>query len=213
MAVRATLAWEERKAPARATGPRCRGDSPVLACPIDRRLRLCARVGTQHLFVVVRRRSCVVSGAWRSAALLPAAVLCVCARCVRRAGRRARAWCCPVAAAAAAAACALRLSRCRARVPWKVRARWLRGARAGCQGGVGLASCHSCGRGVASLLGRRACAPPVPVLEMSLMPPQVVGAVVAAVSPLCVVRAHGVAGGPRGTAARGAAAVLAWRWR
>ena len=54
----------KRKAPARATGPRCRGDDPVFACPIDRRLRLCARVGTQHLFVVVRRRSCVVSGAW-----------------------------------------------------------------------------------------------------------------------------------------------------
>ena len=80
----------------------------------------------------------------------------------------------PVAAAAAAAACALRLSRRRARVPWKVRARWLRGARAGCQGGVRLASCRSCGRGVASLLRRRACAPPVPVLEMSLTSPQVV---------------------------------------
>ena len=49
------------KLPARATGPRCRGDTPVFTCPIDRRLRLCARVGTQHLFVVVRRRSCVVS--------------------------------------------------------------------------------------------------------------------------------------------------------
>ena len=33
-------------------------------------------------------------------------------------------------------------------------------------------------------VGRRGCAPPVPVLEMSLMPPQVVGALVAAVSPL-----------------------------
>ena len=198
----------------RATGPRCRGGYPVLAFPIDRRLRLCARAGTQHLFVVVRRRSCVVSGDWSSAALFPAAVLCECARCARRAGRRARAWCCPVAAAAAAVACALRLSRCRrARVSWKVRARWLHGARAGCQGGVRLASCPSCGRGVASLLRRRACAPPVPVLETSLMPPQVVGAVAVAVSLLCVVRAHGVAGGPRGTAARGAAAVLAWRWR
>ena len=70
-----------RKPPARATGPRCRGGYQVFACPIDRRLRLCARVGTQHLFVVVRRRSCVVSGAWSSAALLPAAVLCE------------RAWC------------------------------------------------------------------------------------------------------------------------
>ena len=132
-----------------------------------------------------RRASSFVRGAWRSVALLPVAVLCVCARCVRRAGRRARAWCCPVAAAAAAAACALRLSRCRACLPWRVRARWLRGVRAGCQGGVRFVSCPSCGRGVASLLERRACAPPVPVLGMSLMPPQVVGAVAAAMSPLC----------------------------
>ena len=47
----------KKEAPARATGPRCRGGYQVFACPIDRRLRLCARVGTQHLFVVVRRRS------------------------------------------------------------------------------------------------------------------------------------------------------------
>ena len=149
----------KRKPPARATGARCRGDTPVFAFPIDRRLRLCARMGTQQLFVVGRRRLCVVSGAWRSAALLPAAVLCERARCVRRAGRRARAWCCSVAVAAAAAACALRLSRRRARASWKVRERWLHGARAGCQGGVSLASCPSCGRGVASLLRRRACGP------------------------------------------------------
>ena len=202
-----------RKAPARATGPRCRGVYQVFACPIDRRLRLCARVGTQHLFVVVRRRSCVVSGAWSSAALLPAAVLCERARCAWRARRRGRAWCCSVAAAAAAAACVLRLSRRRARMSWGVRAQRLRGARAGCHGGVRLASCRSCGRGVVSLCGRCACAPPVPVLEMSLMPPQAVGAVVTAVPPWCVVRVHGVAGCPRGTAARGAVAVLAWRWR
>ena len=44
------------------------------------------------------------------------------------------------------------------------------------------------------------------------MPPQAVGAVVVALSTSCVVRVHGVAGGPRGTAARGAAAVLARRW-
>ena len=50
----------KRKRPARATGPRCRGGTPVFTFPIDRRLRLCARVvGTQHLFVVVRRRSLV----------------------------------------------------------------------------------------------------------------------------------------------------------
>ena len=30
--------------PARATGPRCRGGNQVFACPIDRRLRLCACV-------------------------------------------------------------------------------------------------------------------------------------------------------------------------
>ena len=151
------------KPPARATGPRCRGEYQVFACPIDRRLRrLCARrVGMQHFFfVVVRRRSCVVSGAWSSAALLPAAVLCERVRCAWRAGWRARARCCPVAAAAAAAACVLRLSRRRARVPWRVRARRLRGARAGCHGGVRLASCRSCGRGVVSLCGRCACAPP-----------------------------------------------------
>ena len=76
-----------------------------------------------------------------------------------------------------------------------------------------LASCRSCGRGVASLCGRCACGSPVPVLEMALMPPQAVGAVVTAMSPSRVVRVHGVVGGPRGMAARGAAAVLAWRWR
>ena len=74
-----------------------------------------------------------------------------------------------------------------------------------------LVSCPSCGQGVALLLRRRACGPPVPVLEMSLMPPQIVSAVAAAVSLLCVVRAHGVAGGPRGVAAPGAAAELPWR--
>ena len=38
--------------------PHCRGGRPVSPYPADRRLRLCALiVGTQHLFVVVRRRS------------------------------------------------------------------------------------------------------------------------------------------------------------
>ena len=76
-----------------------------------------------------------------------------------------------------------------------------------------MASCRSCGRGVASSLERRACAPPVPVIGMPLMLPQVVGAVAAAVSPLVLVLVYGVAGGLRGAVARGAAAVLAWRWR
>ena len=54
------------------------------------RLRLCARVGvgTQHLFVVVRRRSCSVFGVWGPAALLLAAVLCERVLCARRAGWR-----------------------------------------------------------------------------------------------------------------------------
>jgi hypothetical protein len=202
-----------RKPPARATGPRCRGDTQVFTCPIDRRLRLCSRVGTQHLFVVVRRRSCVASGVWSSAALLSAAVLCKRARRARRAGRRARAWCCPVAAAAAAAVCALRLSRRRARVPWGVRARWLHGARAGCPvgGGVGFLSSPWAGRGTT-------------VLAVCVRPPcscarDVVDAAAGVRRrgrsrvPRWLVRAHGVAGGTRGTAARGAAAVLAWRWR
>ena len=46
-------------------------------------------------------------------------------------------------------------------------------------------ACPSCERGVALLRERRACAPPVPVLEMTPMPPQVAGAVAAADSPLC----------------------------
>ena len=179
------------------------GRHPVFACPIDRRLRLCARVGTQHLFVVACRRSCVVpdaSGARR--------------RCFRRRryGARGAAACrwraravLPVAAGAAAAACVLRLSRWRARVAWRVRAWRLRGARAGRDGGVRLASCRMCGRVCAGS--------PVPVLEMSSMSPQAVGAAVTALPPWRAERVHGVAGGPRGTAGRGAAAVLAWRWR
>ena len=36
------------------------GRPPVLPYPIDRRLRLCGRVGTRHLFVVIFLSSCVV---------------------------------------------------------------------------------------------------------------------------------------------------------
>ena len=43
--------------------PRCWGGGAVLLCPIDWRLRRCVLSGTRHLFVVVRRWSCVVSGA------------------------------------------------------------------------------------------------------------------------------------------------------
>ena len=137
----------KRKPPARATGPRCRGDHQVFACPIDRRLRLCARVGTQHLFVVACRRSCVVSDASEFSGAVLSAVLCGRARCARRAWWRARARCCSMAlAAGAAAARVLRLSRRRARVAWRLRAWRLRGARARRCGGVRLASCRRCGR-------------------------------------------------------------------
>ena len=187
-------------------------DYQVFACPIDRRLRLCSREGTQHLFVVVRRR-CLAF--WGSAVPLLAAVLCKCVRCARRAGRRARARCrrCPVAVAAAAAVCALRLSLRWACAPWGVRARWVQGLRAGCPVGGGVGPCRRRGRGVALPGWRCASVPPVPVLEMSSLLPLVLGAVAADVSPRRLVHAHGVAGGVRGTAARGAVAVLAWRWR
>ena len=107
--------------------------------------------------------------------------------------------------AVAAAACVLRLSRWRARVAWRLRAWRLRGARAGCRGEVRLASCCRCGRRargfpcscardvVDAAAGRRRRGHGLP--------------------PWRVERVHGVAGGPRGTAARGAAVVLAWRWR
>ena len=162
--------------------PRCRGDSPVSPYPIDRRLRLCARVGTQHLFVVVRRRSCVVSGvgsaatcggarragaarAARSAACVCVVLPCGCGRCCGGAcvATLAMPGVHAVESARAAAACVL----C-----------------AGCQGGGRLA-CPSCERGVALLRERRWCAPPVPVLKMPLMPPEVADAVAAAESPLC----------------------------
>ena len=58
---------------------------------------------------------------------------------------------------------------------------------------------------------RRACAPPVPVREMLLTLPQAVAAVAAAESPSRLARVHGAVGAPRGAAARGAAALLAWR--
>jgi hypothetical protein len=59
-----------------------RGGYQVFTCPIDRRLRLCARVGTQHLFVVVRRRS--LSGAG------------LVARCVRGTSSRSASAACGV---------------------------------------------------------------------------------------------------------------------
>ena len=136
--------------------PRCRGGHPVSPYPIDRRLRLRARVGTQHLFVVVHRRSCVVSGVRR--------------RCYRR-----RCWAsecgacgaqCGVLARAAVLWLRLLLRR---RVRRDSRGAWracsatcVRGgcvrARAGCDGG-GRSACRSCERGVALLRGRRACGP------------------------------------------------------
>ena len=108
MTVRATLSWVENgRRPRAQRGPVAGAAPKWSACPIDRRLRLCARVvGTQHLFVVVRRRSCVVCGVWcrgvrgvefGGAALV--AVLCKCVRCARRAVWRTRARCCAVVVA------------------------------------------------------------------------------------------------------------------
>ena len=134
-----------------------------------------------------RRASSFVRGFWSSAALLLAAVRGGRARCMRRAVRRACACCCPVVAAVGLSV--RRRVRCDSRDAWRAcRAKCVRGgcvrARAGCEGGGGFA-CPSCERGVALLRERRACAPPVPVLEMPLMPPRVAGAVAAAESPLC----------------------------
>ena len=150
MAVQATLAWEEKGSHPRAQ----RG--PVAGAPT--KFSLAPSIGVFG-FVPVWARSIfsssrVVVRAWRlmpqsSAAPLPVAVLCGCARRARRAGWRARSRCCSVAVAAvAAAASVLRLSRGRARVAWGVRAWRLRGARAGCCGEVRLASCRRCGRRV-----------------------------------------------------------------
>ena len=195
VAVQATLAWEEEGGHPRAQrGPVAGAYTKFSRAPSIGVFGF-APVWARSIFsssrVVVRVCCLMPQG---SAALLPLAALC---GCVRRARR--------VAAGAAAAACVLRLSRWRARVAWRVRAWRLRGARAGRDGGVRLASCRMCGRVCAGS--------PVPVLEMSSMSPQAVGAAVTALPPWRAERVHGVAGGPRGTAGRGAAAVLAWRWR
>ena len=204
-----------RKGPARATGPRCRGGTQVFACPIDRRLRLCSREGTQHLFVVVRRRSCVASGVlkfggaaagggasqaravcaacWAACARVVVPLLCSCGRC-----------CGGVCAATLVA----------------VGARAVGGARAVDAGRACWVSCGGRGRPVPSpWAGRGATG-----LAVCVRPPCSCArdVVVAAAGvrrrgrsrvPRRLVHAHGVAGGARGTAARGAVAVLAWRWR
>ena len=107
--------------------PRCRGERPVLPCPIGRRLSGFVSVWARSIF----SSSCVVVRAWClvSAALLRAAARGGRARCVRFEVRRACACCCPVAAADAAAVRAQRLSRCLARRPGAVRA-WRLRARA-----------------------------------------------------------------------------------
>ena len=155
--------------------------SPVLPYPIDRRLRLCALVGTQHFFlVVVRRRSCMVPGVGGAAtcggARRAGAVRAACsAACVRVALSCGCGLC--------GSACGLRLLGCRVCGAQRGRGGCMR-ARAGCRGGgVGGSCCPSWEWDVVLLRERRACASPVPVLEMSLMPPQVVGAVAAAKSP------------------------------
>ena len=216
MAVQATLAWEEEGSHPRAQ----RG--PVAGATT--KFSLAPSIGVFG-FVPVRARSIfsssfVVVRAWRlafrsSAVPLLAAALRRRVRCARRAGRRARAWCCrcSVAAAVAAAVCALRLSWRWARAPWGVRARWMQGARAGCPvgGGIGPVPSPWAGRGASGLA---VCERP----PCSCARDVVVAAAGArrrgrSRVPRRLVHAHGVAGGARGTAARGAVAVLAWRWR
>ena len=147
MAVQATLAWEEEGGHPRAQRGPVAGAATKFSHASSIGVFGFVPVWARSIFLSSR----VVVRAWclmpqSSAALLPVAVLCERARCARRAGWRARARCCSVAAAAAAAARVLRLSRWRARVAWRVRAWRLRGARAGRDGGVRLASCRMCGR-------------------------------------------------------------------
>ena len=161
--------------------PRCRGERPVLPCPIGRRLSGFVSVWARSIF----SSSCVVVRAWClvSAALLRAAARGGRARCVRFEVRRACACCCPVAAADAAAVRAQRLSRCLACWPGAVRAWRLRARALGAKRGG--SSCFSCKQGTAPRREQRARAPPVPVLEIPFMSPQAVVAVAAAESPLC----------------------------
>ena len=136
----------ERRTPARATGPRCRGGRPVLTYP--NRSASPALYPCGHAASFRRRASSFVRGAWSSAAPCLAAVLCVCARCVRRAGagRRAHAWRCPVAAAAAAVACALQAA-------WAVVARCVRGTSSR----IASAACGVRGVRATQHRGRRHC--------------------------------------------------------
>ena len=148
VAVQATLAWEEEGGHPRAQrGPAAGATTKFSRAPsigVFGFVPVWARSIFSSSRVVVRV-CCLMPQS--SAALLPMAALCGCVRRARRAGWRARARCCSVAlVAVAAAACVLRLSWWRARVAWRMRAWRLRGARAGCCGGVGLASCRRCGR-------------------------------------------------------------------
>ena len=169
--------------------PPCRGEGPVLSCPIDRRLRRCACAGTQHFFVVVRRHACVRSCAGGAAtgggARQAGAVL---ARHSSACVRVLWPWRCGggfAATLAVRSALAQRGSSAAAVC-----------ARAGRRGAL----LFSCKRGMVLRREQRARAPPVPVLEMSLMSPQAFVAVAAAVSPVCVMRAYGAAGAPRAVA-------------
>ena len=192
------------KRPARATGPRCRGGYQVFCLP--HRSASSALCPCGHAASFRRRASSFMRGVW---------CLGVRRRCFR--------WRCYASARGVRGVQGGVLVRGAALWLWLLLRRrvccdshgdghaWRGGcARGGCvvralgaMEGVRLASCRRCGRGVVSLCGRCACGSPVPVLETSLMPPQAVGAVVMAMPPWCVVRVHGVAGCPLGTAARG----------
>ena len=163
-------------------GPRCRGERPVSAVP--HRSASPALCPCGHAASFRRRASSFVRGVWsRRRCYLRRREAGGRGACGSQCGVRARGavlWLRPAAACVCAATLAVPACvRCAVRA-WRLRARarWVQ------RGGGGLA-CPSCERGVALLRERRACAPPVPVLEMPPMPPQAAGAVAAAESPLC----------------------------
>ena len=172
--------------------PRFRGGGPVLPYPIDRHLRLCARVGPQHFFVVVRHASSfVVRGVWRSRrrCYFPptggGAGRAGAARAARSAARvRVLLSCGCGCCSGGACVAALAVPGMRAvRSACVAAAACARALGAKKKEGGGRSACFCCKQGVALRRERRACGPPVPVRRMLLMSLQAVAAVAAAESP------------------------------
>ena len=163
MAVQATLAWEEEGCHPRAQrGPVAGAETQFSLAPSIGVFGL-VPVWARSIFsssCVVVRAWCLVSGVRRR---------CFWRRCYASAYGVRGMQGCVLARGGAALWLRLLLRRrvccdsrgvgraCRG--GWRVRARRLRGARAGRKVGVRLASCRSCGRGAVPLLGRCACAP------------------------------------------------------